>query len=1429
MSGRDSQLTVPRADEAVSRDSESQDRPRISRAVSSNMLAGAREKSPSPEPTFQRIASLTEDLRIKADFLRCSQRALGGFFSGKRKEYTAFHVIDNQVLTYYGSDSKLDPLGSFPLLDASLAVEHRDEKYFLCLRPVGCGLVHVMETPHQEKAEWIEAFRQHGAAIRAPLLEDWMWKTGSKMTRWHRRKFVFFEDGIDYFKQDTDEKEMGTIPILPGLEVKIVDTVGNCGEGETPFSLCITYKTAAEDRDYHINAISENQRERWINRINAVVAQPVMRKLRTSVIEGYLYKNAGRDGWQRLFAVLNDMDLAFYKCKYDGVPASTIPLSVTTEANPQDRGALSTFVLWEKGDEGSRTHLLRCADDQTTAAWTRAINQHFSAKLTKKNPDSLREGYLVLCPPPESTGIFEGQRRHFFVLVKNSLMYYKRRDDSKPTGEIPMSGNAFVYLEHSTEKPVFSCAPSGDEGCKKTYLQSKDALQRVEWVNVLVENIKAMRTKKVEDSVIEGYMFLATGLKITKRFFVLTNNSLDWYRKRADPTRQGGVDLLPESEALFEDEEKGDFLFSVAASGDEGSKKTSISCYSESDQSRWVQAINDIIEAKNVKLNPQSVKEGYLWKDNSSHNYNKRYFVLLSDKMLYYAKRKDAVEAGKEKGSIALPGGTEVEVHPETNNVKRGKVFPFNVIPCGDEGARVYALEACSSKGRDLWIEAVRSVLPKSSTVNSFSVLEGYLNKSDGKGKNWHKRYCVLWQDKLLYYKQKPTVGGDVEDQKEAGRIDITYDSSISEGGSDSKMNFMFQVCPSGDEGSRRYFMQADDEAMMNKWMEVISTLIEKRPQEKRDPDSLMEDFISISNNSSSYRKRYCCLYSDRVVVYQNKADKKEYTSIELTANSFIAMQDSKLGIFHLGQDYLFKVSDTKKAEKWIISMLRLCSKMKKVPLFGGTLNDGCYLSTRRVPLLCYEIVMHLLPKVMEMTNLQAGNKEVVASIQQQYEEGKKVDLTQYAWNDVLDVLVLYLKETGAKSPLIGPRVVTELEKFLKPKAFQLEDLGMIRAALMKLDENRLLLSRWILYFLSQIAQSKSRMTAELCAMRFAPVMVDCAPVFEPPLTPSSGAFALSATSPTRKTSALPFRSEIKSPSHHSTNSMSITNPPPTPSNELSTNKPRGHSFTAAISITLDSTESPSLQTKTLAAPSSLELGEEPIIGSGRGSRAGSVASGLSEHATKMEVGQRIITNLIDFYDDLFPGGIPKTYRARGQQLHHWMEIRDESGRIAYLNTQTKLRQTEIPGPFKNNATDWTFADILSHKAGLDRMHAFALNAHNAENLEFYLAVKEFRETDIKEGKNDGLVESAFALYRKFVGADAVSQVNIGDKLRLPLDALFTGNEDAFQKLTLEQRREIFTPAQAEVYRLVETNDFRNFIKSQEFKEHLVALAESLT
>jgi hypothetical protein len=1211
---------------------------------------------------------------------------------------------------------------------------------------------------------------------------------------------------------------MGSITLLPGLAAKATETVGNAGDGETPYTFCITYRTPAEEREYYINATSEAQRDRWMNRIREVMAQPVSRKLHTSVIEGYLYKSTGRDAWQRMFAVLNDMDLVFYKNKYDGVPTATIPLSVTTEANPQDRGALSTFVLWEKGDEGSKTHLIRCADDQTTLSWVRAINHHFTAKLVKKNSDSLKEGYLILCPPPESAGIFEGQRRHFFVLVKHSLMYYKRRDDSKPAGEIVMSGNAFVYLEqsNSADKPVFSCAPSGDEGCKKTYLQSKDPLQRVEWVNALVENVKTMRTKKVEDSVMEGYMFLVstTGLKITKRFFVLTTNSLDWYKKRADTTRQGGVDLLPESEALFEDEEKGDFLFSVAASGDEGSKKTSISCYSETDQSKWVQAINDIIEAKNVKLNPQSVKEGYLWKDNSSHNYNKRYFVLLSDKMLYYAKRKDAAEAGKEKGTIALPGGTKVDrsLGSETNNVKRGKVFPFNVIPCGDEGARVYALEACSSRGRDLWIDAITSVLPKNSAVNSFSVLEGYLNKSDGKGKNWHKRYCVLWQDKLLYYKQKPV--GDPLEQKEAGRIDITYDSWVAEGGSDSKMSNNFQVCPSGDEGSRRYFMQADDEALMNKWLEVISTLIEKRPQEKRDPESLMEEFISISNGGGSYRKRYCCLFSDRVLVYVNKGDKREYLSIELTANSFVAMFDSKLGIFYLGQEYLFKMSDAKKAEKWLVAIIRLCSKMKKVPLFAGTLNDGCYLSPRRVPLLCYEIVLHLLPKVLEMTNLQAGNKDVVASIQQQYEEGQKVDLTQYAWNDVLDVLVLYLREIGTKASLIGPRVATELEKFLKPKSFQTEDLGAIRGALMKLDENRLLLTRWILYFLSQIARSKSRITPDLCAMRFAPVMVDCAPGFDTPLSPTS------ATSP-RKSSNLPFfKSEVKNPTHAST-----------PSNDsLPGIKPRGHSFTATLAITLEPLEgSPSSQTKT-------DVDDGMAIG--RASRAGSVANpALAEHITKMEVGQRIIANLIEFYEELFPGGIPKTYRGRGQQLHHWVETQDESGRIVYLNTQTKQRQTEVPGPFKKNATDWTFNDILLHKAGLDRMHAFALNAHNAENLEFYLAVKEFREPDMKEDssqsgrgpRSESLVESAFALYRKYVGADAVSQVNIGDKLRLPLDAIFSGNDDAFRKLTPEQQREIFTPAQAEACRLVETNDFRNFVKSQEFKEHLVALAESLT
>lgn len=236
---------------------------------------------------------------------------------------------------------------------------------------------------------------------------------------------------------------------------------------------------------------------------------------------------------------------------------------------------------------------------------------------------------------------------------------------------------------------------------------------------------------------------------------------------------------------------------------------------------------------------------------------------------------------------------------------------------------------------------------------------------------------------------------------------------------------------------------------------------------------------------------------------------------------------------------------------------------------------------------------------------------------------------------------------------------------------------------------------------------------------------------------------------------------------------------------------------------------------------------DELQIPAGRSSRAGSTVV-RSDAATKMESLQRLLTNLIEFYDELFPGGIPKTYRGRGQQLHHWTETRDESGKIVYFNTQTKQRQTEMPGPFKRNASDWTFADLLAHKSGLDRMHAFAMNSHNAENLEFYLAVKTYRETEFKE--KEAMVESAFALHRKFVDANAVSQVNIGDKLRLPLDALFaSGNQEAFQKLTSEQQKEVFTGPQAEVCRLIETNEFRNFVKSQDFKDHLAALAETLT
>ena len=108
---------------------------------------------------------------------------------------------------------------------------------------------------------------------------------------------------------------------------------------------------------------------------------------------------------------------------------------------------------------------------------------------------------------------------------------------------------------------------------------------------------------------------------------------------------------------------------------------------------------------------------------------------------------------------------------------------------------------------------------------------------------------------------------------------------------------------------------------------------------------------------------------------------------------------------------------------------------------------------------------------------------------------------------------------------------------------------------------------------------------------------------------------------------------------------------------------------------------------------------------------------------------------------------------------------------------------------------------ILSHPTGLSMFDTFLKKELADENIQFWTAVNDFKETVSKE--------SAQALYEKYISEAADLQVNVPGKMRKAIKAVVDGEEIT---------EDIFEGSQNEIYKLMVRDNFARFKKTEEFK-----------
>ncbi|XP_062848996.1 regulator of G-protein signaling 5b [Trichomycterus rosablanca] len=162
---------------------------------------------------------------------------------------------------------------------------------------------------------------------------------------------------------------------------------------------------------------------------------------------------------------------------------------------------------------------------------------------------------------------------------------------------------------------------------------------------------------------------------------------------------------------------------------------------------------------------------------------------------------------------------------------------------------------------------------------------------------------------------------------------------------------------------------------------------------------------------------------------------------------------------------------------------------------------------------------------------------------------------------------------------------------------------------------------------------------------------------------------------------------------------------------------------------------------------------------------------------------------------------LPVTCLERVKELKSWLGsflLKQELSVMRLSNKNDKLRIEEM--------LKWrtSFQNLLAHKDGLCAFRTFLVSEHSEENVAFYLACEDYRNTKM----SSKLRTKAKKIYEEFIGSDAPREVNLDHETQ------------TITKKNMEQPSvSCFDLAQSKIYTLMEKDCYPRFLKSTLYME----------
>lgn len=388
---------------------------------------------------------------------------------------------------------------------------------------------------------------------------------------------------------------------------------------------------------------------------------------------------------------------------------------------------------------------------------------------------------------------------------------------------------------------------------------------------------------------------------------------------------------------------------------------------------------------KNVADNAE--KQGYLKKKGEisvTSSWRTRWFVL-KNRFLYYFK---SPQHSTSAGAIPLGKCTVKAVELEAKDKdKDSQEFCFEIVT----NYRTYCLMAATESERLKWIEAIeakikstetvplspvaQSLTPLSTSGSSITTAKkGYLIKRGNMVKNWKKRWFVL-KDHLLFYYKTHT------DPSPKGEVPIQHCFVRRSDLKDAETQFVFELTVA----ERTFVFCAPDEETVKSWMDAIKRSknewwkteqdrkgkhLERKPASLRDAvipgvrnkitdvESAKRALIRperegflIKQGASvrTWKRQWCVVSEGRLYYFKTPNDD--------TAAGFVALEDSAVERSAVGgfcleivtreRRHFFRANDREDMEAWI-SVIRLSASKKVESVPDKGLSVAVQGSTRK-------------------------------------------------------------------------------------------------------------------------------------------------------------------------------------------------------------------------------------------------------------------------------------------------------------------------------------------------------------------------------------------------------------------------------------------------------------------------------------------------